>query len=130
VAGSDGSGGGLRVYISHTSELRAFPEGTSYVAGTEAVMAEMTRVLGPDHTGTLSARHNLADWRGKAGDPAGAVTAYTDLLAGSLKVLGPNHPDTLDTRRNLACWRGEAGAAAEAADALREVVEEGPIVVT
>ncbi|MHB0911674.1 tetratricopeptide repeat protein [Streptomyces argenteolus] len=31
--------------------------------------------LGPDHPATLSARHNLAVWRGEAGDAAGAVDA-------------------------------------------------------
>ncbi|MFE1442980.1 NB-ARC domain-containing protein, partial [Streptomyces sp. NPDC058739] len=36
--------------------------------------------LGEDHRHTLTARHNLAFWRGAAGDAAGAATALTDLL--------------------------------------------------
>ncbi len=31
------------------------------------------RVFGPDHPPTLLSRHDLARWRGEAGDPAGAV---------------------------------------------------------
>jgi hypothetical protein len=49
-------------------------------------------VLGPDHPDTLATRHNLAQWQGKAGDEAGAATAFEDLLADCLRVLGPDHP--------------------------------------
>jgi hypothetical protein len=71
--------------------------------------------LGPDHPDTLTTRHNLARWRGDAGDPAGAGAATEALLTDYLRVLGPDHPDTLNTRSNLASWRGEAGDPAGAA---------------
>jgi Tetratricopeptide repeat len=65
-------------------------------------------ILGADHPGTLSSRHNLARWRGAAGDAAGAATAFRDLLTDYLRVLGPDHPDTLTTRNNLAYWQRQA----------------------
>ncbi|MFK3980555.1 tetratricopeptide repeat protein [Micromonospora sp. NPDC050397] len=78
--------------------------------------------LGPDHRQTLTIRHSLAWWRGVAGDPAGATTAYAELLGDRLRVLGPEHPDTLATRHDLAWWRGVAGDPAGAAAAFAELV--------
>jgi hypothetical protein len=49
-------------------------------------------VLGNDHPDTLSARLNLARWRGRAGDPAGAAEAFEALLDDRVRVLGPDHP--------------------------------------
>ncbi|MEV0563202.1 tetratricopeptide repeat protein [Dactylosporangium sp. NPDC050588] len=69
----------------------------------------------------LSTRHNLAHWRGLAGDPSAAAEESARLLVDAERVLGPDHPDTLDTRRNLAHWRGLAGdpdAAVEGLDAV------------
>ncbi|MDJ0347360.1 tetratricopeptide repeat protein [Streptomyces sp. H10-C2] len=45
--------------------------------------------LGPDHPDTLATRHNVAAWRGEAGDAAGAVAALTELLQDRVRVLGP-----------------------------------------
>ncbi|MEV7395294.1 tetratricopeptide repeat protein [Streptomyces sp. NPDC091215] len=83
-----------------------------------------TSRLGPDHPDTLSARHNIAHCRGEAGDPAGAVAAFAELLDDCLRVLGPEHPDTLATRHNIAFWRGEAGDPAGAAAAFAEVLND------
>jgi hypothetical protein len=77
----------------------------------EQLLTDRLRVLGPDHPNTLTTRHNLARWRGQAGDPAGAATAFEQLLTDRLRVLGPDHPDTLTTRHNLANWRSKANDA-------------------
>lgn len=53
--------------------------------------------LGSDHPSTLKTRHNLARWRGEAGDPANAVADFQGLLADSLRILGPDNPRTLAT---------------------------------
>jgi hypothetical protein len=83
-----------------------------------------TRLLGPDHPTTLATRHNLACWRGEAGDPAAAATALTQLLDDRLRVLGPDHPGTLVTRHNLAAFRGEAGDPAGAAAASEQLLDD------
>jgi NB-ARC domain/Domain of unknown function (DUF4062)/Tetratricopeptide repeat len=79
---------------------------------------------GPDHPDTLITRHNLARWRGEAGDPTGAASALEHLLTDYLRVLGPDHPDTLSTRSNLAYWRGEAGDPTGAASALEHLLTD------
>jgi hypothetical protein len=110
-----------------------FRAGTSLGEGglaTQAVdyFSDLTdrtsRLLGPDHPDTLTTRHNLAAWRGQAGDPAGAAAATERLLADRLRVLGPDHPDTLATRANLAAWRGEAGDPAGAATATERLLAD------
>ncbi|WTQ33299.1 tetratricopeptide repeat protein [Streptomyces virginiae] len=80
--------------------------------------------LGEDHPDTLTARGNLAIWRGEAGDVAGAAAAFADLLADQVRVLGPDHPDTLTTRNNLAIWRGRAGDAAGAAASFTDLLAD------
>lgn len=67
-----------------------------------------TRYLGPDSYFTLGARHNLAEWQGRAGDAAGAAAAFVELLEDSVRVLGPDHPNTLTARNNLSSWQGQA----------------------
>ena len=86
--------------------------------------ADAVRHLGPDHPDTLTARDNLACWRGAAGDATAAATALADLLVDRLRVLGPNHPDTLTTRNNLAGFRGEAGDTAGAAAAFADLLND------
>lgn len=90
----------------------------------EELAAEAVNVLGSIHPDTLSARHNLAHWRGEAGDPTGAATAYEQLLTDRRWVLGADHPDTLMTRNNLAYWRGEAGDPAGAATAFERLLAD------
>ncbi|MFD0316856.1 tetratricopeptide repeat protein [Streptomyces flavalbus] len=82
------------------------------------------RHLGPEHRSTLSARNNLAYWRGEAGDTAGAITAFQELLPDVSRLLGPDDRDTLNTRSNLARCQGLAGDAARAAATFEELLAD------
>ncbi|MFC0437405.1 tetratricopeptide repeat protein, partial [Kutzneria buriramensis] len=55
----------------------------------QRLRATSTRRLGPDHPATLRVRRNIAYWRGEAGDPAGAVAAFEELLTDRVRILGP-----------------------------------------
>jgi hypothetical protein len=50
-------------------------------------------------------------WTGEAGDAAGAVAAFEELLPDQTRVLGAEHPDTLTTRQDLDRWREAVGDA-------------------
>ncbi|WP_405827190.1 MULTISPECIES: tetratricopeptide repeat protein [unclassified Streptomyces] len=82
-----------------------------------------THHLGPDHINTLTARSNLAHWRGEAGDPTGAAAEFAAVLKDRLRVLGPEHPDTLTTRSNLAIWQARTGDLAGAVAACTAMLE-------
>ena len=90
----------------------------------QRLLDQVLPVLGPDHPDTLATRHDLACWRGGAGDVAGAIEALQAVLADRLRVLGPDHPDTLRTRSNLAWLRGEAGDVAGAVEALEALLPD------
>jgi hypothetical protein len=84
----------------------------SYVAARDLlrkVVEARERVLGPEHPGTLTARHELARWTGAAGDPAAARDLFAALLPVHERVLGAEHPDTQATRSNLADLTARAG---------------------
>ncbi|MFJ2202884.1 hypothetical protein [Streptomyces violaceusniger] len=70
------------------------------------------RVWGADHDVALVTRLTVADIRAEAGDVAGAMEAYEQLLADTVRVLGEDHRGTRWTQHKLAQWRGEAGTPA------------------
>ncbi|MGW1769391.1 protein kinase domain-containing protein [Streptomyces sp. NPDC002073] len=83
-----------------------------------------TRVLGPDHPDTLTARHDHAYWTGAAGDDGTARDLYKAVTDDRTRVLGPDHPDTLTTRHNHAWWTGGAGDHGTARDLLHTVATD------
>lgn len=68
----------------------------------EAVLTSATSHLGPDHPITLTARHGLACWLGRAGQVEEAISQLQVLLGDRPRVLGPDHPATLATRHRRA----------------------------
>jgi Tetratricopeptide repeat len=77
---------------------------------------------GPRHPDTLAARHSLARWLGRSGDPAAARDQLADLVPVREHVLGPKHGDTLESRGNLATWTGRAGDPVSARDQFANLV--------
>ena len=115
-----GDGAGALRVLSSLETHRAAENRDRWMAWLGPIVA----ALGPDHPDTLTTRGALAYWRGAAGDPAAAVTAFTELLPDRVRVLGPDHPDTLTTRGTLASWRGAAGDPAGAVTAFTELLPD------
>ncbi|MFB7619135.1 NB-ARC domain-containing protein [Kitasatospora sp. NPDC056181] len=65
-------------------------------------------VTDPDRSAIFRTRAALARWRGRSGDPRGAVALLSDLLDEQLRVLRPDHPDLATTRQALAYWQEQS----------------------
>jgi len=55
------------------------------VAAFEELLADQLRVLGAEHPDTLGTRHDIAHWRGMAGDLSGAAAVLEELLVDRLR---------------------------------------------
>ena len=84
------------------------------IAVGEPLIADLERVLGPDHPDTLTARDRLAAAYHAAGRVEEALPLYERTLADRERVLGPNHPATLASRDNVAAAYQGVGRAEEA----------------
>ena len=87
---------------------------TQAVVVGEPLIADLERMLGPNHPDTLNSRNSLAAAYQAAGRPAEAIPLFEQTLVGRERLLGPNHPDTLNSQNNLAAAYQDAGRAAEA----------------
>ena len=72
------------------------------------------RVIGKEQPETLTARANLAQRIGEAGDAVRARDLYAALLDAIKRGLSPDAPEAWTVRAELAHWTGEAGDAAGA----------------
>jgi hypothetical protein len=63
-----------------------------------SLIADQTRILGPDHTATLRSQERRAWYVGRAGNWAESVRLYQALIPDQTRILGPDHPDTLSFR--------------------------------
>ena len=121
----DLTSGGMRQIARYLGNSGSYPAARDLFRQIADARAE-DQAYGPEHPGTLDARHELARWTGQAGDAAGARDQFAALLPIVERVRGAEHPDTLVTRHDLAYWTGEAGDAAGARDqfaALLPIVE-------
>jgi hypothetical protein len=81
-------------------------------------------VLSADGLDWMKLQQALAHWTGAAGDTAGAIALFDDLLQDQIRVLGPDAPATLTIRNNLAHWTGQAGDTAGAITLGRELIQD------
>jgi tetratricopeptide (TPR) repeat protein len=84
------------------------------IALGEPLAADLERILGPEHPGTLAAVNSLAAAYQAAGRTAEAITLFEQTLVGQVRRLGHDHPDTLASQNNLAATYQDAGRTAEA----------------
>jgi len=74
------------------------------LAAYRALLADRIRVLGTDHSHTLTNRHQVAYYLGEVGDGAGALAAFREVLADRIRALGTEHSDTQTTRSMVEYW--------------------------
>ncbi len=71
------------------------------------IIADLTRVQGPDHPQTLVARRRLAVDVGRGGDPAEAARLLRDVIPRLERVLGSDHGQTESARQDLRYFTAE-----------------------
>ncbi|WP_216892949.1 tetratricopeptide repeat protein [Nocardia alni] len=87
---------------------------TRSVVLAAAAVDDCFHILGPDHPGTLAARHNIAYAYRAAGRLQEAGALYREVLADRRQVLGASHPRTLASLNGLAYTCHLAGNLTEA----------------
>jgi hypothetical protein len=87
-------------------------------------LAELDRIVGPEHEDTLRVRQLLAHAVGGAGDPLEAAAMLETLLPEQTRILGPDDEITLTSRQYLAVNLGEAGYRDRAVAILRVLLPD------
>jgi hypothetical protein len=82
---------------------------TSAVTNWRGIVGQAQRVLGGEHSDTLTARANLAASHWRAGRTDEAITLLENVVADMTQLLGDQHPDTLTATASLRTWRGRPG---------------------
>ncbi len=98
------------------------------------LLADRSRISGPNHPDTLSVRDEL-QWnlvvsvvaRGRLfGDDSVAIAALEALVADQTRISGADHPDTLAARRDHAVWLRENANESRTTTAHHGTVPDGP----
>ena len=117
LAGSDGSGngGGWRVFVSHTSELRDYPPGNSYVAAVERAISTEGHVI-----------VDMADFPASDQPPARLCMDRVRGCDVYVGVLGTRYGSPVRDKPEVSYTELEFGTATEAGlDRLVFVLDEG-----
>ena len=113
---------GLRNQLG--SALRKIGRVADALAEFTGLVADLTRILGPEHPETLITRNNLAGSLARAGRIDDAITQLDPLLDDYTRILGPDHPHTLTIRNNLAGWLGQAGRIDDAVIQFTQLLDD------
>ena len=84
------------------------------IGNGQRLVTDLQRVLGGDHSDTLTSQNNLARAYRAAGRLGEAIPLFEATLADRERVLSRDHPDTLESRNNLARTYRSAGRLSEA----------------
>jgi hypothetical protein len=117
LAGSDGSrdGAGWRVFVSHTSELRKFPPGNSYVSAAERAISAAGHVI-----------VDMADFPASDQPPARLCMDRVRGCQVYVGILGTRYGSPVRDKPELSYTELEFGTATEAGlDRLVFVLDEG-----
>jgi tetratricopeptide (TPR) repeat protein len=90
----------------------------------QSMVRDSERLLGSDHTDTLSARGNLASSYSHDGRVGEAIELRERVLADRERLLGPDHPDTINARANLATSYRHVGHADKAIELKERVLAD------
>ncbi|MEV0530580.1 NB-ARC domain-containing protein [Kitasatospora sp. NPDC050463] len=69
-------------------------------------------------------RRTAAEWQGRAGDTAGAVVVFRQLVDEQFRTYGPEHPLAFDTRFRFGHWLGESGDTRGAVTVLTNLLND------
>ena len=89
------------------------------------MLADRSRVLGPDHPDTITARGSLAYAYRSAGRLKDALPHYERVVADRERIGGPDHRDTIAARAVLAAAYQQARRMRDAVDAFERAVADG-----
>ena len=73
------------------------------------LVTDVAQVSPDDTIPMLAYRKMLADWTGKAGDPAAAAAQFKDLAGRSARRRGNDDQYTTALLQRLAYWKAQAG---------------------
>ncbi|MFI7002364.1 tetratricopeptide repeat protein [Nocardia sp. NPDC050175] len=107
-------------YLEHLDTVNAADNRDRW----ESWMPLFDATVGEEHPDAITARQQVARWRGECGDISAAITEFERVLTDHSRVHGSNHPGTLAARRSLARWRGESGDIAGAITEFEQLLTD------
>ena len=116
----------LALTLLESYDDRKIEEATNLL---RSVLVSNERILGPDHTFTLTTMNNLAGAFHKQKKVTEAEKLYRQVLETRLRILGDDHPSTIMSLSNLACVLVKQRKYKEAQDLAQRALDRGMTVL-